>query len=416
MERNNPWQLFIIVLTVFLDLLGISLVIPVAAPLFFGSETVLFGAGTPIEYKTLILGFLLGTGPIVQFFAAPLLGAYADRTGRKPVLMISVLVNAVGHGLFAFAILTQQLWLLFVSRALSGVGSANISAANSAVIDISTPESKVRNLGLVGMALGLGFIFGPFLGGVLSDPSVVYWFTLATPLWVATVLAVINAVVIQLFFRETLRERLKVKMDTWTGVRNIARAYSMKNMRSIYLVSFLMGFGYNFFVQFFSVFLIGRFQFSSAEIGSLFAYLGIWMALTQGFFTRYISRIVKSRTVVRIAPVCAVLVLLILARVDQIQTVYMVLPLVAIFYGVNGPNITAIISDMAEHDSQGEALGIERAMAALSFGLPPILSGWAVALDVSMPMLFAAGFITLAWLIFVKYDPSRTQRLFHESV
>ena len=155
MQRENTRQLYIVVLTVFLDLLGISLVFPVAAPLFLGSDATFFASATTLQYKTLILGLLLGAGPIIQFFVAPLLGAYADRAGRKPVLLLSVLVNAVGHALFGVGILTQQLWLLFISRALAGVGSANLSAANSAVVDISDRETKVRNFGLVGMALGL---------------------------------------------------------------------------------------------------------------------------------------------------------------------------------------------------------------------------------------------------------------------
>jgi len=325
-----------------------------------------------------------------------------------------VLGNALGHALFGVGIITQQLWLLFISRALAGVGSANISAANSAVADISDHESKVRNFGLVGMVLGLGFIFGPYLGGVLSDPMVVSWFNLATPLWAATVVSVINAGVIWLFFSETLRQRILTRMDAFTGVRNIVRAFALPRMRAIYLVSFFMGFGYNFFAQFFSVFLVARFEFSTSQIGALFAYIGIWMVFTQGLLARYLSRVVQARTIVRWAPLVAVIVLLILARVTQVQTIYLLLPLVAMAYGVNGPNVTALISDLADRESQGEALGIERAMSALSFGIPPILSGWAVGISVSMPMVFAAFFIFVAWLTFVRFVPRIAAPVFHE--
>ncbi len=414
MQYSKNRQLAIIVLTVFLDLVGLSLVIPVAAPLFLGSDTALFSAGTTLQYRTLILGLLLGTGPVVQFFLSPLLGAYADRAGRKPVLILSVLGNALGHALFGVAILTQQLWLLFISRMLAGVGSANIAAANSAVADISDQGDKVRNFGLVGMALGLGFIFGPYLGGVLSNSNLVSWFNLATPLWAAAFVSVANAVVIWLFFGETLRARVRTQMNILTGFRNIARAFSLPRMRAIYLVSLCMGFGYNFFVQFFSVFLVARFEFSTSQIGALFAYFGIWTAFTQGVLARYISRVVPARVVVRWAPLGAVLVLLILARVTQVQTVYLLLPLVAMMYGVNGPNITSIISDLADRQSQGEALGIDRAMSALSFGIPPILSGWAVGVSVSMPMVFAAFFIFVAWFIFVRFVPRAVAPVFHE--
>ena len=414
MQREKTKQLYIVVLTVFLDLLGISLVIPVAAPLFLSTNITLFASATTLQYRTLILGLLLGAGPIVQFFISPLLGAYSDRAGRKPVLMLSVLVNAVGHALFGVGILTHQLWLLFISRALAGVGSANLSAANSAVVDISDDESKVRNFGLVGMALGLGFIFGPFLGGVLSNPALASWFNLATPLWIASVLALINAAVVYLFFHETLRERLNTPMSVMTGFHNLARAYRLPNLRSMYMVSFFMGFGYNFFVQFFSVFLIARFQFSTTQIGALFAYVGIWMALTQGVLTRYLARIARPEAVLRWALVAAVVLLIVLAQVEKVPTVYILLPLIAVAYGVNGPNLTAIISDLADRESQGEALGIDRAMSALAFGLPPILSGWAVGLDVSLPMVFAALFIFLSWAVFMRFPPRVRRPVFHE--
>ena len=414
MQRENTRQLSIIVLTVFLDLLGLSLVIPVAAPLFLSSDATFFGTAVTLQYRTLILGLLLGAGPIIQFFVSPLLGAYADRAGRKPVLILSVLVNAAGHALFGIGILTQQLWLLFISRALAGVGSANLAAANSAVADISDHDSKVRNFGLVGMALGLGFIFGPFLGGIFSDSSVVSWFNYATPLWVAAALSVLNALVVKLFFRETIRERFIGRMDAFTGIRNIVRAFKMPNLRSMYLVSFLMGFGYNFFAQFFSVFLIARFQFGSAEIGVLFAYVGIWMAFTLGILTRYLARVASAVVVVRWAPLGAVVLLIVLSQVQTVPTVYLLLPLLAMVYGVNGPNVTALISDLAGRESQGEALGIDRAMSALAFGLPPILAGWAAGINVSMPMIFGATFIFIAWGVFVRFRPQGNRSVFHE--
>ncbi|MCC6934083.1 MAG: MFS transporter [Candidatus Yanofskybacteria bacterium] len=413
-SRKHTSQLTVLVLTVFLDMLGVSLVIPVAAPLFLGPDGGIFGPLVPLDYRTLILGFLLGTAPIVQFFSAPLLGAYADRAGRKPVLTLSVLATGLGHVLFGMGILSQQIWLLFVSRALAGAGAGNISAANSAMADVSDDTSKVRNFGLIGMAIGLGLIFGPYLGGQLSDPSVAPWFTYATPLWIAAGLSALNALVIQLFFRETLVQAISGDMDVLTGVRNIVRAFTMPTMRTMYLVSLLFGFGYNFFTQFFSVFLIARFQFSSSEIGVLFAYVGLWIALSQGLLARFLSRLVRPSTVVHWAPLATAAVLLVLAGVHKVHTVYLLLPAVAAFYGLNSPNVTALISDLADRQSQGEALGINQSMSALSFGIPPIIAGIVSTVNVALPMILAAVFMLVAWFIFVRFHYQRTRPLFHE--
>jgi DHA1 family tetracycline resistance protein-like MFS transporter len=413
MPPRNTWTRVVIILTVFLDLLGVSLVIPVAAPLFLSMDATIFPASASLEFRTLILGALLGVTPLVQFFSAPLLGAYSDRAGRKPVLLLSVLANGIGHFLFGAGILSGNLALLFVSRVLAGAGSGNLSAANSAMADISAPEEKVRNFGLVGMAIGFGFIVGPFVGGKLTDPSLVSWFNYATPLWVATALTLLNAILILLILPETLRVRLNRPMDALTGIRNIRRAFGMQHLRSIYAVSFLLGFGFNFFTQFFSVFLVAKFQFSTSQIGALFAYVGIWIAFTQGILARIISRRVLPPSVIRWAPLITTAVLLALAFIRHERTIYLLLPLVAMSYGVNAPNVTAIISDSAGKESQGEALGINQSMGALSMALPPILAGFAVSLFVGLPLYLSAFFVFLGWLVFVRYW-SPVKPVFHE--
>lgn len=414
MSRFRIPPQFIIVLTVFFDLLSISLLIPVAAPLFLGTTGGLFGPEVALQYRVLMLGIVLGVAPLIQFFAAPLLGAYADRVGRKPVLLVTVMLTGISHVLAGMGILEGGLILIVVSRVLAGFGAANMSAANSAMVDISTPETKVRNFGLIGMALGLGFIFGPFLGGKLSDPTLVSWFDLSTPLWIAAGLSLMNAVMIQLFFRETLRQPMHRPMTIFTGVRNLVRAFTVPHLRTLYISSFLLGFGFNFFTQFFSVFLIARFHFGSSEIGTLFALIGVSGAVTQGLVTRVLSRVVRPVNIVRWAPLITIVALLVLARVQHTMTLYWLLPIIAMSYGVNPPNMNTMISNNAGAESQGEALGINQSMQALSFGIPPIIAGALVPVDAATPLWAAALFVFIAWAVFVRYGRRPTRSVFHE--
>lgn len=409
--RNNP--LASVFLTVFVDLIGISIVIPVAAPLFLGTGGTLLGSGLSIHQRTIILGVLLGVAPIVQFFTASLWGAYSDRVGRKRVMMISILMTGVGHLLFGFGILTGHLWLLFASRFLAGTGAGNIAAVNSAIADVSTPESKARNFGLVGTAVGLGIIFGPFLGGKLSDASVVSWFNYATPLWFGAGLALLNALCIWIFFQETIREVRHLPMNALTGIHNLVRAFSTPHLRTLYAVSFLFGFGFNFFTQFFSVFLVAKFGFGTSQVGSLVAYVGIWLAFTQGILTRLVASKIRPMQVVRWAPLAAVTALLILARVQRAETTYWLLPIVAMSYGLNPPNVTALVSNAAGKDSQGQALGLGESMSALAFGLPPVLAALAITINVAMPLILAALCIFAAWIVFMRFH-YRREPLFHE--
>jgi DHA1 family tetracycline resistance protein-like MFS transporter len=224
----------------------------------------------------------------------------------------------------------------------------------------------------------------------------------------------LNAFIIMVFFRETIRKRINTPMNLLTGVHNIKRAFSLPNLRSLYAVSFLLGFGYNFFTQFFSVFMIARFQFTAAQIGVLFAYVGVWIAISQGVVTRIIARFVRPSAIIRWAPIATAVVLLFLAAVRHVQTVYLLLPLAALSYGLNPPNMNALISNAADERSQGEALGINQSMSALSFGLPPVLAGLAVSISIAMPMVLAAFFIMLAWFVFMRTHGRVEEPIFHE--
>jgi len=412
-QRSNFRTLIVVVVTVFLDYLGISLVIPVAAPLFLSANG-FFDVGVSLDYRTLILGLLLGTSPFIQFFTSPILGAFADRIGRKPVLLLSVLATGFGHALTAVGFLTHNLPLLFVSRVLSGAGAGNLSAANSAVADVSDSKEKARNFALIGAAIGLGFIFGPYLGGKLSDPTIAPWFYYDTPLWVAAALSLLNAVFILLAFSETLRTRIRRKVDMFTGVRNILRAFAIKELRVLYLVSFLIGFAYNFFTQFFSVFLVARFHSTSAELGVLFAYIGICTVVAQGFFARVLASYMRPAVIIRWAPLVAGIVLAVFAGIHKEQTVYLLIPLAVVAYGLSPANMTALISDAAGKESQGEALGINQSMQALGFAIPPVISGIVTAVSIAMPLALGAASFFLAWGIFTLFHKDGLLGEFHE--
>jgi len=170
MKKKNS-SILTIFFTVFIDLLGLGIVIPILPALIINPTANLLPFDTAFSQRTIIYGFLIASYPIMQFFGAPLLGTLADRFGRKKILSISLLGTWAGYVLFIIGILTQDIYLLFIGRSIDGFTGGNISIAQSAISDISTPENKSRNFGLVGMAFGLGFVIGPYIGGKLSDPK-----------------------------------------------------------------------------------------------------------------------------------------------------------------------------------------------------------------------------------------------------
>ncbi len=390
-------------MAVFLDMLGVGIIIPVLAPLIISSGSFLLPIGTAFATRTMILGFLTATYPLAQFFGAPVIGVLSDRYGRKPVLLASIFGSGIGYVLFALGVVWHALPILFVSRLLDGFTGGNISVAISAIADVSTEENKTRNFGLIGMMFGLGFILGPYIGGLLSNAALVPCFSSATPFFAAAALSAINIFLVSGMFRETLRVRSTARVSPLAGIGHIARAFRMRELRAMFLVSFLIILGFNFFTQFFQVYLVGKFNFSEPQIGNLFAFTGIWIALTQGVLMRPLSRRYKPvQMLMASIPALSVALFLLLLPAQPVQLL-MVMPLIAISNGIVNPSTTSIISSLADESAQGEIMGINHSFQALGMAIPPIVAGFLVSINLRFPLIVSGVVTLVAWLIFLRY-------------
>ncbi len=412
-DKKKQSLLIPVLITVFIDLLGVTIVLPILAPLFLdlnqGIMPVDFSQLTDVKSqvaaiireRTILFGFLIASFPLAQFFGAPILGAWADRVGRKKVLMISLVGTLTGYILFAYGVHTHVVWLLFAGRILDGFTGGNISIAFSAISDISTPENKTRNFGFIGMAFGLGFIIGPYIGGKLADPGIVSWFNFETPFWFSAILCLINIVLVSVYFYETLKEKSTGPVNFFQGFVNIGKAFSIRKLRTIFMVVFLLTFGFSIFTQFLQVFLIQKFSFTQSDIGDYFAYIGIWIAFTQGFIARKLSVRFNSVQAVSVFVLLLSMALGIVLLPDKVWLLYMVSPFIAISQGMVSPNLQTIVSNSAGAGQQGEILGINQSVQSLGQAIPPIVASYIVSINMNLPILTASVFTLLAWGVFV---------------
>jgi DHA1 family tetracycline resistance protein-like MFS transporter len=226
----------------------------------------------------------------------PLLGQLSDHIGRRPVLLFCLLGTSFGYVLFALGIVLQSIPLLFLSRAIDGLTGGNISVAQAVIADSTPPEKRARAFGLMGAAFGIGFIVGPFLGGTLSDPSILPWFNATTPFWFAAILSLTNAIFLYFFFAETLTTKSNARFSFFQSFINIKKAIESPVLRKLFSTSFLFQSGFSFFTSFFGAYLIYRFAFTQSNIGNFFALVGILMAITQGFITARVAKRFSTRS------------------------------------------------------------------------------------------------------------------------
>lgn len=400
-DDSNRAALFTLFLIVFLDMVGVGIIIPILPAIFYGNT--FFPSALSENARNILLGLLISAYPIAQFFSAPVLGRLSDKHGRKKIFIISLIGTFFSYILFGLGIMFSNIYLLFFSRILDGITGGNISVAYSAISDLSNKKTKIKNFGLIGMAFGLGFILGPFIGGKLTDQSLVSWFNLSTPFWFAACLVIINIVFVMFFLKETIKQKVDKKISIFDGIMNIKKAFAIKELRILFLIIFLANFGWAFFTQFFQVYLYHRFDYNPSQIGSLFAYVGIWIAITQGFLIRVISSRFSPESMLRVSLLATPVILSIIALQTNSGNFYILLPLMAIFFGFVHPSFSVMLSDSADENSQGEIMGMRQSLLSLSQALPPLLAGIALGLGEAAPLILASITIIISWIIFLFY-------------
>ncbi|MBR9680424.1 MAG: MFS transporter [Candidatus Altiarchaeota archaeon] len=394
----------------FLDVLGIGIVIPIL-PLVFFETNILLGAS--IATKTLVLGLLISSYSLAQFFGAPILGGLSDKHGRKKILSLSVFGTFIGYLVFAAGLWYTNIILLFLGRIIDGFTGGNLSVVRSIIADISSGEDKVKNFGFIGMAFGVGFILGPFVGGKLANPS--FGFDFSTPFIFAAILALVNFFFIQIKLPETLKEKSNIKITLFTGIKNISRAMKMESLRTTFIALFLFIFGWSMFTQFFQVYMYGKFNYTTDQIGNLFGYIGLWIAFTQGILIRPISKKFKPKEAIKIfLPISATMLLFLLIPTKSFY-LYMIMPLISMSNGILQPNFSALISNLSDKKSQGEILGIQQSVFSLAQAIPPIIAGYVTSLNIHMPTILASLFIFLGWLYVLKNYQNLGGKKFHEA-
>jgi len=357
MFKGSP--LAVLFFTVFMDLLGFGLIIPIL-PIY----------AKDLGASGLMIGLIVGGFSLMQFFFASFWGGLSDRYGRRPIMLTSIAIMAVSYGIFSQA---TTLALLLFARFLSGFGSANISAAQAYISDVTKPENRTKAFGIMGAAFGMGFIFGPPIGGYLKEN-----FGLEYVGYAAMVFCVLNF--ISAYF--LLPESLKVKNPDSRIIPNpfadLKAGFSKEIVRQLLVINFVFIVAFSLMQVTASLMWKEIYSLTEAEIGYVFAFIGVLAVVIQGGLIGSINRKLGEKKMLVMGNI---LMLVGLASMPWVPPEYFIplelLSLVLISFGVAflTPTINTLISKVSAETEQGKYLGINQSFGSLARFLGPVIGG-----------------------------------------
>ena len=373
--KRSP--LIVIFTTVFIDLVGFGIVIPVLP---------FYAEGTAFNATPRTVGLLFASYSIMQLIFSPVLGSLSDKHGRRPVLLLSIIGTGIGFIVLGSA---TNVLMLFIGRILDGITGGNISTAQAYIADITTTENRAKGMGLIGAAFGLGFIFGPAIGGILSQWGI------HVPFYFAAALCFANAALLYFTLPETVTADHPAKISAARGrsLRHVFESLKEPRLAFVLIIYFLFIVAFSIMTTAFSLYTMFRFGYDATHTGYLFAYVGLIAVIIQGGL---IGRLVKRFGELPLVIVGALCFAISLFAVPFVGPAAGGLAALLVGGGVFSmgnslatPALTSLASKSAGPAQQGIVLGVTQSTASLARSVGPSLA--AVLISSSIAHLGADG-------------------------
>ena len=392
---KNKSALSLIFLTVFIDLLGFGILIPIL-PAF---------ATKVLGVDEAAIGIAIASYSFIQFIFNPVFGKLSDKHGRKPVIIFCLLMNALGYVIFAF---TSSYILLLISRIVAGIGGSSISVAQAYIADVTTKENRSKGMGLIGSAFGLGFVFGPLIGGFLAE----YGY-MVTGL-AAGGFSLIAFVVTLIFLPESLTKSEESISEKQITKRKLIDFEALKKVfnepgRAVYIILFfILVFSFANIYGTFALLGIQVYGFTDLQNGYLFGITGLTSAIVQGGLIGYIDKLFSRKNILKTG---SFLISASLALIPYGGT-FLGLAIISVFLsigtGLLQPTLLSLISDVTPDNEQGVTLGVNQSLSALARVMGPLWGGFAFEfLGYPFPFLTGAAFMFFIVMAAIFYIPKK---------
>ncbi|MFA6427324.1 MAG: MFS transporter [Candidatus Magasanikbacteria bacterium] len=368
----------IILFTVFVDVLGMGIVIPIL-PYYVKS----FGV------SDFTVTLLFSVFAACSFVSAPLLGAWSDRLGRRPILIASIISTAIGWIVFAEA---SSIWILFVGRIIDGLAAGNISTAQSYLSDLSkTDKERTANLGSIGAIVGMAFIVGPLIGGLLST------YSHAIPFWFVGIMAGVNALLAYFFLPESHTEKHVGKIDI-NPISPIVRGLRNANLRSDFLVWFIFGIAITAHQSVFALFLDKVFGFGAVISGISMTGVGVVLTINQGFLLKSVWLKYFKENQLEHGSIFILAISLFLMSIPWLGI--FIAGIIGVAFAQSILRVVLTSKMVSKSDGRhGEVMGVSISIFSLSLIIGPIVGGALFGIQPYYPFLIGALLMVGTWFL-----------------
>lgn len=381
---RNASPLVILFFTVFLDLIGFGIVLPL-----------LPNYARELGASPLIIGIVAGSYSLMQFFSAPIWGAISDKIGRRPVILISVATSTLSYLIFSQS---HTVWLLLLSRVLAGIGSANVGVTQAYIADITTLENRSKSLGILGAAFGLGFVLGPPIGGIIKST-----YGIEAVGYLAAFLTGLDLLLAYFLLPESLKEKKSGTVRlTFLQLDKMLSAFERPAIGRLLIIGFCFVFAFVNMQISAPMLWKEHYALTDKSIGYLFAIVGFVSVIVQGGLIGRLSKHFGERKVlsVGLATMCVGIGLLPFVPEGWLFSFgILVLTLLATGNGLVTPVNTSLISLYAQPEEQGELLGVAQSIGSVGRILGPLSGSLLYGLDAHAPYLVGSFFLIVGLLL-----------------
>jgi MFS family permease len=397
----SPWAAVPLLLIILIDSMGFAMLTPLLAAELAPESNAAIGVGLSENARYIIYGVATGLYPLMMFFGAPILGQLSDRLGRKMMLLVCAAGIVWSYVTLSAAFAWGSVGLVMFGRALGGTTAASQPISLAALVDVSAPGKRDFWLSMGLLASSVGFVVGPALSGLLSDSTIVSWFSTQTPLFATVALGVLNFVLLLFLYREPSTPKSSAKrapISLLSGLHSLAHAFQRPGLRRISTVFLLQEMAWGAYFFFVPHFVMDRFGATITDSSLFMAVMGIGFCISFAIAMPLLTKWFSAHAITAGSLLATGAFIVVSTFAPNMLTQWLIILPISVATAVSYGALIILFTDLSTADTKGEIMGITAAINAFAFGTISFIGGGLTAIDERLTLIISFVMMFLSWV------------------